>query len=81
METVKKAYVELFGLKVITEDTVPQDTMIVIGEIPKEKLLEFKSVADVMMYLLEKERVYIFDAMNKIGRGFHNGKKRDIGDR
>jgi len=66
----KDSIVELFGFKVIPNSLVPNDTVIVIGDIPQEKIKSFKNITDVLIYLLEKEKVYVFNAMEKIGKGF-----------
>ena len=76
-----KPFIELFGFKIIENECVPQNTIIMIGEIPKAKMTEFKSVADMLEYLLDKEQVFIIDAKNKIGRGFRDRTKQIDGDR
>ena len=68
----KGTIVELFGFKVMTNSLIPKNTVIVIGDIAPDDIKSFTSIADVLTYLLEKEKVYVFNAIEKIGKGFKN---------
>lgn len=74
----KGTIVELFGFKIIPNSAIPNDTVIIVGDIPSDKIKSFKNITDVLIYLLEKEKVYVFNAIEKVGKGFKSEPPSDF---
>ncbi len=72
--------VELFGLQIKTNANVPANTIIIITPLKKEQTDKCKTVEDLIMLLLEKERVYILNMIEKVVRGYKsksNGNEQE----